>query len=209
MLDFGPVAMTRTECGVTRKSSMLDFWPGVTFRPEYAVTRKSSMLVVLFSSSRRGATLQREPSFQWKLSFRLDESSISVFFNIFRNLVMQPRFSIIYMVFIGIPAPLPITFAEVVLSSWNDFSFEKIAFRLDESSIFIINHLRPASEGQNHFQCSGTKQLWWKFASRCSETPLFANVRIRLRAFCFTWYHLAPRLNSAFRLDESSISVFS
>ena len=70
------------------------------------------------------------------------------------------RFLIIYMVFIGIPAPLPITFAEVVLSSWNDFSFEKIAFRVDESSIFIINHLRPASEGQNHFQCSGTKQLW-------------------------------------------------
>ena len=121
---------------------------------------------------------------------------------------MQPRFSMIYMVFIGIPAPLPITFAEVVLSSWNDFSFEKIAFRVDESSIFIINHLRPASEGQNHFQCSGTKQLWWKFASRCSETPLFANVHIRLRAFCFTWYHLAPRLFSAFRLDESSISVF-
>ena len=154
------------------------------------------------------ATLQREPSFQWKRSFRLDESSISVFFNIFRNLVMQPRFSMIYMVFIGIPAPLPITFAEVVLSSWNDFSFEKIAFRVDESSIFIINHLRPASEGQNHFQCSGTKQLWWKFASRCSETPLFANVHIRLRAFCFTWYHLVPRLFSAFRLDESSISVF-
>ena len=130
------------------------------------------------------------------------------FFHIFRNLVMQPRFSMIYMVFIGIPAPLPITCAEVVLSSWNDFSFEKIAFRVDESSIFIINHLRPASEGQNHFQCSGTKQLWWKFASCCSETPLFVNVRMRLRAFCFTWYHLAPHLFSAFRLDESSISVF-
>ena len=64
MLDFGPGAMTRTECGVTRKSSMLDFWPGVMSRPEYAVTRKSSMLDLLFFASRSGATLQREPSFQ-------------------------------------------------------------------------------------------------------------------------------------------------
>ena len=162
---------------------MLDFWPGVV--PRCSESR-------VFNESDRFVSTRAQ----------------FLFFNIFRNLVMQPRFSMIYMVFIGIPAPLPITFAEVVLSSWNDFSFEKIAFLVDESSIFIINHLRPASEGQNHSQCSGTKQLWWKSVSRCSETPLFANVRIRRRAFCFTWYHLAPRLNSAFRFDESSISVF-
>ena len=95
-----------------------------------------------------------------KMSFSYTRELNFCFFHGFGNLVTQTRFLIIYMVFIGIPAPLPITFAEVVLSSWNDFSFEKIAFRVDESSIFIINHLRPASEGQNHFQCSGTKQLW-------------------------------------------------
>ena len=82
---------------------MLDLWPGVV--PRCSESR-------VFNESDRFVSTRAQ----------------FLFFNIFRNLVMQPRFSMIYMVFIGIPAPLPITFAEVVLSSWNDFSFEKIAF---------------------------------------------------------------------------------
>ena len=46
------------------------------------------------------------------------------FFHIVGNLVMQLRFLMTYIVFISIPAPAPITFAEMVPSNSNELSFE-------------------------------------------------------------------------------------
>ena len=79
---------------------MLDFWPGVM--PRCSESR-------VFNGNERFISTRAQ----------------FLFFLIVRNLVMQPRFLMIYMVFIDIPAPPPITFAEVVPSSSNDFSFEK------------------------------------------------------------------------------------
>ena len=80
---------------------MLDLWPGVV--PRCSESR-------VFNESDRFVSTRAQ----------------FLFFQIFRNLVMQPRFLMIYMVFIGIPAPPPMTFAEVVPSSSNESSFEKL-----------------------------------------------------------------------------------
>ena len=75
--------------------------------------------------------------------------------NIWRNKVKNTNN--LKRVFIGNPTPPPITFEGVVPSSWNELSLERMAFRVFESSNFTIDYLVPASEGQNHFQCSGIR----------------------------------------------------
>ena len=92
---------------------MLDFWPGVM--PRCNESRVSKEMSVL----------------SWReLNF--------CFFHSFGKLVTQTRFLIIYMVFIGIPAPHRITFQGVVPSSSIELFLQIWAFRLDESSIFNI-----------------------------------------------------------------------